>query len=228
MKAISFYLILSLTLLFTPEVFAQKTAIFLTVEEELQLARDLYRQEKYNAAYRQFEKVQGQVEDKSELYSEALFYKAVSALKAGHNSGNRFLEKFIEDFPDSPYINMARFELAGYQFEKKQYGAVLRTLNSIDRSHLRNEELVSLKYQKGYAHLMQEEIEEALSEFEDVKDENHLYSRPATYYWAHIMYLQGNYQSALDAFTQLQNEPSYSRVIPLYVSHIYYKQERYN
>src|SRR5690554_2331294 len=160
MKTISFYLILSVTILFSPSAFAQKTAIFLTVEEELQLARDLYRQEKYNAAYRQFEKVQKQVETKSELYSEALYYKAASALKAGHNSGNKFLEKFIEDFPDSPYINMARFELAGYQFEKRQYGAVLRTLDEINRTTLNKDELTSLKYQKGYAHLMQEDIEE--------------------------------------------------------------------
>ena len=41
------------------------------------------------------------------------------------------------------------------------------------------------------------------------------------------MYLQENYQSALDGFKQLESEPAYSRVIPLYVSHIYYKQQRY-
>jgi tetratricopeptide (TPR) repeat protein len=56
---------------------------------------------------------------------------------------------------------------------------------------------------------------------------DHFYSRPATYYWAHIMYLNENYQSALNGFTKLENDPAYSRVIPIYVSHIYYKQERY-
>lgn len=228
MKTIQLYLILSLTILFSTSVLAQQTAVFLTVEEELQLARELYRQEKYNAAYRQFEKVQKQVEDKSELHSEALYYKAVSALKAGHSSGHRFLEKFINDFPDSPYINMAQFELADYQFGRNQFGAVIRTLKEIDQSSLNRNELIKLKYQNGYSHLMQDNIDVALSEFEDVKEENHLYSRPATYYWAHIMYLQENYQSALDAFTTLENEPAYSRVIPLYVSQIYYKQQRFN
>ena len=29
-------------------------------------------------------------------------------------------------------------------------------------------------------------------------------------------------------FTKLNSDPTYSRVIPLYVSHIYYKQEKYN
>ena len=228
MKTIRYYLILSLIICFSPSVFAQKTEIFLNVGEELQLARELYRQEKYNAAFRQFEKVQKQVDTKSELYSEALYFKAASALKAGHNSGHRFLEKFIDDYPDSPYINLALFDLAGYQFERKQYPAVIRTLKEIDRTALRKDDLIKLKYQNGYAHLMQENVEEALNEFREIKDANNFYSRPATYYFAHIMYLQENYQSALNEFTKLENDPSYSRVIPLYVSQIYYKQQRYS
>ena len=228
MKTIFFNIILLVILFSSLPAISQETNFYLTVEEELQLARQLFRQEKFNAAYRQFEKVQNQVDPKSELYSEALFFKAASALKAGHNAGNKFLEKFIENHPESPYINVAHFELAGYHFDKRHYAAVLRTYSEVDRSSLSNDELIKLRYQSGYSHLMLENTEQALTEFEAVKDKNNLYSRPATYYWAHIMYLQNNFQSALEGFTKLENDPSYSRVIPLYVSHIYYKQERYN
>jgi tetratricopeptide (TPR) repeat protein len=138
------------------------------------------------------------------------------------------LEKFISDYPESPYINNALVNLADYQFDRKQYAAVIRTYGEVDRSVLGNNELVKLKYQNGYSHLMRENTEEALAEFMEIKDQNNLFSRPATYYYAHIMYLEGNYQSALDGFSKLENDPAYSRVIPLYVSHIYYKQERYN
>src|SRR5690554_248375 len=228
MKSIPYLLFLCLIFLFNTTTFAQKTEIYLQIEDDLQLARELYRQEKYNAAFRQYEKVQRQVDPKSELYSESLYFKAASALKAGHNSGNRFLEKFIEDYPDSPYINHALFDLAAYQFDKRQYPSVTRTLDRIDRASLNRNDLIKLRYQNGYAHLMQDNTEEALNEFQDVKNENHLYSRPATYYYAHIMYLQENYQSALNEFTKLENDPAYNRVIPIYVSHIYYKQQRYN
>jgi TolA-binding protein len=228
MKTIFLYFILSGILLFSMSATSQETNFFLTVEEELQLARELYRQEKYNAAYRQFEKVQHQVDSKSELYSEAVYFKAASALKAGHNAGSKFLERFIENHPESPYLNVAQFELAGYQFDKRHYAAVIRTYSEVDRSSLSKEELIKLRYQTGYSHLMQDDTLKALTEFEAIKDENNLYSRPATYYWAHIMYLQNNFQSALEGFSQLENDPSYSRVIPLYVSHIYYKQQRYN
>lgn len=208
--------------------YSQQTAFFGDVSEEVQMARELYNQKKYNAAFRQFEKVQSLVDDKSELYSEAHYFKAVSALKAGHNSGYRMLEKFIDDYPDSPYMNNALVNLGDYQFERKQYAAVLRTYTEVDRASLREDELVKLKYQNGYASLMTENTDQALVEFTEIKDRNNLYSRPATYYWAHIMYLQENYQSALDGFRQLEADPAYSRVIPLYVSHIYYKQQRYN
>ena len=42
------------------------------------------------------------------------------------------------------------------------------------------------------------------------------------------MYLNENYDQALDGFRKLENDPAYSRVIPLYISHIYYKQKRYD
>src|SRR5210317_1618736 len=35
-------------------------------------------------------------------------------------------------------------------------------------------------------------------------------------------------QTALNGFSNLNNDPTYSKVIPLYVSHIFYKQERYD
>ena len=192
MKTIPFLLILFLNFIVVYTGFAQKTAYYLTIEEELQLARELYRHEKYNAAYRQFEKVQKQVEAKSEIYSEALFFKASSALKAGHSSGNRFLEKFIDDYPESPYINRALFDLSEYQFEKKQYAAVLRSYKKVDQNTLNKDELIKLRYHAGYSYLMQDSTEHALNEFEQIRNENNIYSRSATYYWAHIMYLQEN------------------------------------
>lgn len=226
MKKIGILFIFSLFICFSLN--AQQTTYFDDIGEEVQLGRELYRQGKYNAAYRQFEKIQKQVEPKSELFSEAMYFKAVSALKAGHTTGNKLLERFIDDYPDSPYMNSALFNLADYQFGKKHYAAVIRTYEEVDRNTLGEDEQVKLKYQNGYSNLMMDNTEQALAEFYDIKDRNNIYSRPATYYWAHIMYLQGKYQSALDGFSKLENDPSYNRVIPLYVSHIYYKQERYS
>ena len=45
----------------------------------------------FNADYL-FEKIQKKVEERSELYSEAEYYKAVSALNAGYSAGVTFID----------------------------------------------------------------------------------------------------------------------------------------
>lgn len=228
MRKIKVLFIFAFALYLSFSLHAQQTAYYGDVSEDMQLARELYHQGKYNAAIRQFEKVQKQVDSKSELFSEALYFKAVSAMKAGHSSGSRMLEQYIDEYADSPYMNNALVNLGDNQFERRHYAAVIRTYSEVDRTSLSDTELVKLKYQNGYSNLMTENVDQALIEFTEIKDRNNLYSSPATYYWAHIMYLQENYQSALDGFRQLETDPAYSRVIPLYVSQIYYKQQRYN
>jgi TolA-binding protein len=210
------------------ELYAQKSDYYNTIEQDVTLGRELFGKGKYNAAYGQFDKVEKNADPKSEIYSEAKFYKAVSALKAGNSAGYKLLGSFIENYPESPYIERAWLNLGDYQFEHKHYNAVLQSYSKVDRNSLNPDDRVEYQYRNGYSHLMMENNDQALKEFTEIKDANNLYSRPATYYWAHIMYLNENYQSALEGFSKLNNDPVYSRVIPIYVSHIYYKQQKYN
>ncbi len=206
---------------------AQQTAYYENVQKDIEVAKLLYDNGKYVAAFREFEKIQQNVEDKSELYSEAEYYKSVAALNAGYNSGSKLIKNFVKKYAESPYINRAQFNYGNYQFEKRQYTPALRTFAVVDKNDLSEKDQIKLQYQSGYSYLMTDDIEKASKEFYDIKDANNIYSKPATYYWAHIMYLQDNYDAALEGFTKLNNDPAYSKVIPLYVSHIYYKQKKY-
>lgn len=227
MKTIRIFTILCTLFFLVFTLSAQKTAFYENIQKEINIGKELYNHKKYNAVYRQFEKIQQNVEEKSEIYSEAEFYKAVSTLKAGHSSGRKLIDQFIDDYPESPYINKAWLTLGDYQFEKTQFKLALRSFSNVDRSDLPSDELIQLQYQTGYCFLMEDMLEQAASEFYQIKDAQSVYSKPASYYWAHIMYLQQNYESALQGFSKLNGDPVYSRVIPLYVSHIYYKQEKY-
>ncbi len=228
MKTIQILIFLPLFILGHFQLKAQETAYYKNIQKDIDVAKELFEHEKYNAAFRQFEIIQKQVEEKSELYSEAEFYKSVSALKAGHSSGGKMIDKFVEDHPESPYINQAWLNLGDYQFKKKQYGNVISSFNHVERPDLSENERTKLQYQTGYAQLMEGNTQEAANEFYAIKDGNSFYSKPATYYWAHVMYLEENYESALQGFSKLNGDPAYSKVIPMYVSHIYYKQQRYD
>ncbi len=228
MKTFRIFIFLSILLLLKTSAKSQETAYNGNVQHKIDLARELFNKGKYISSFREFEKIQKNLDAKSELYSEAEYYKSVAALKADYSAGGKMLTSFTENYSESPFINQAWYNLGDYQFERRQYTVAIRTFQNIDRSDLGKEELVKLKYMNGYSNLMDDNLEVASREFYDIKDANNIYSKPATYYWAHIMYLQENYQSALEGFTKLNNDPIYSRVIPLYISHIYYKQEKYN
>ena len=210
------------------QVKSQETAYYGNVQQEIDVAKELFAKGKYISTFHEFHKIQKQVEKQSELYSEAEYYKSVSALKAGYAAGSKMLTGFTKDYPESPYINSAWFNLGDFQFEKKQYAVAIKTFTNVNRADLGENEQIKIAYQNGYANMMDDNLEVASSEFYMVKDANSLYSKPATYYWAHIMYLEEKFNEALEGFKKLNNDPAYSRVIPLYISHIYYKQKRYD
>lgn len=206
---------------------AQETEYYNNVQQQIDIAKELFSKEKYISTFSEFEKIQDRVDKQSELYSEAEYFKSVSALKAGYTAGNKMLTSFTKNYAESPYINNAWFNLGDYQFEKKQYAVAIKTFSNVNRADLSESDRIKISYQNGYANLMEDNLDIAEKEFYAVKDANNLLSKPATYYWAHIMYRKENYEQALDGFRKLENDPAYSRVIPLYVSHIYYKQKRY-
>ncbi|MCY1720851.1 tetratricopeptide repeat protein [Prolixibacteraceae bacterium Z1-6] len=228
MKTIRIFISLLFLIFYHNETKAQQTAYFDNVRKEIDIAKELYNKGKYVSTFRQFEKIQKNLDQNSELYSEAEYYKSVSALHAGYSSGGKLMSTFIEKHPESPYINSAWFNLGKNQFEKKQYALVIRSYKKVDRNNLSENDKIELQYQNGYANLMEDNITKALAEFEAIKNTNNLYSKPATYYCAHIKYLNEDYQAALEDFRKLNNDPAYSQVIPMYVSHIYYKQQNYS
>ena len=133
MRTIQILIILPLFILIHFQLKAQKTTYFEDVQKEISMGKELFEQGKYNAVFRQFEKIQAQVSEKSEVYSEAEYFKSVSALKAGHASGSKMMDKFIGNYPESPYINGAWFNLGTHQFDKRQYAVALRSFGHIDR-----------------------------------------------------------------------------------------------
>ena len=206
---------------------AQETRYYNEIQKDIALGKELFKTAKYNAAYRQFEKVKEAADPRSETAAEAYYYMALSALRSEHVTGDKMLNNFTKAYADSPYSNYARFYLGDFQFDKKRYQLALRTLGEVDREGLSLSDQVEIGYMMGYAYLMTGENDLALNEFLLIKDKNHLLAKPALYYYAHVNYLKGNYDEALDGFRKLQNDPNFNRIIPIYVSQIYYKQGKH-
>ena len=124
--------------------------------------------------------------------------------------------------------NRASFELAIYNFDKRKFAAVLKSFEGFDKSKLSKDELAHFYYMRGYSNFELEKMDAAALDFFEIKEGNSLYAAPAKYYWGHIHYLKGNYESALQEFLKLQKNPVFEKVIPFYISQIYYKQGKYS
>ena len=97
----------------------------------------------------------------------------------------------------------------------------------MERDGLAETDRVKCGYMMGYGYLMTNEPDLALNEFTMIKDKNHILARPALYYWSHINYLKNNFEASLEGFRKLEKDPNFNKIIPIYFSNIYFKQERY-
>ena len=227
MKTIRLVFFLSLLTMLPGLLNAQKTVYYQSINQEIQKAKELYLAHNYISAIDQFSSIADQADKNSDIRAEAMFYKAMCALKLDNGNAEEEIADFMKQFPESSFLNRALFEQAVYQFDKKKYPAVLKSLESIDKSGLSGDDLAHFYYMRGYSNFEKEKFDAALTDFAEIKDGNSLYAAPSQYYFGHIHYLQGNYESALKEFLKLKKNPVFEKVIPFYISQIYYKQGKY-
>ncbi len=227
MNKIRFVFILFLLALSPILIIAQQTVYYQSASQEMQKAKELYFARNYISAINQFDQIASSSGDNSDIRAESMFYKALCGLKLDNGNAEEQIAEFIKEFPESSFRNRALFEQAIYQFDKKKYPAVLKTLESIDKSEFSKDELAHFYYMKGYSNFEKEKFDVALTAFSEIKDGNSLYAAPSQYYFGHIHYLKGNYETALQEFLKLKKNPVFEKVIPFYISQIYYKQAKY-
>ncbi|MFY9154480.1 MAG: tetratricopeptide repeat protein [Prolixibacteraceae bacterium] len=222
-----FVLFLLFTTLFLSGVKAQQTVYYQSVSPQIQNAKELYLARNYVSALKLFEDISARADDNSDLKAEAMFYKALCGLKLDNSNAEEQLGEFMKAFPESSFRNRALFEQAVYQFDKGKYAAVIRSLDGFDKSKSDKDQLTYFYYIRGYSYFETDKLDAAATDFARIKEGNSIYAAPAQYYWGHIHYLKENYETALQEFLKLQENPVFSKVIPFYISQIYYKQGKY-
>tara|TARA_R110002096_G_scaffold136909_5_gene289805 strand:+ start:13099 stop:16194 length:3096 start_codon:yes stop_codon:yes gene_type:complete len=209
--------------------FSQQSLIFEEGNADFRNAMDLFQKEKFVAAQKYFEKSINAVNDvHSEVRIEAEFYHALCAIELFHSNAEALLIKFIERNPESPHLIEAYFNLAKFQFRKRKYSDVLNYLSKLDIIDLNKEQQAEYYFKKGYSHFQLEEFEAAATSFYQIKDTDNPYVMGARYYYGHISYMEGKYQTAANNFTKIGNDPVFGPLVPYYLTQIYYLQKKYD
>ncbi|MFT4683188.1 MAG: TolA-binding protein [Flavobacteriales bacterium] len=221
--------ILTLGLLLGTPALAQQTATFVSSEHTYREALDLFDKEKYATAQKIFEQF---IEKEDNVLSErsinAEYYSGICAMYLFHKDAEYRLEKFVNDHPESPWVNKVYYELASYNYRRKSYKKALEWFAFTNPKDLREEDRLEYFFKRGHCYFERDQFEEARLDFAEVKDVESEYQIPSLYYYSHIVYTQGQYETALDGFKILEKDENFAPVAPYYITQILYNQERYD
>jgi tetratricopeptide (TPR) repeat protein len=214
--------------LFTTSLVAQQTQTYIAPDAAYRNAYDLFEKQKYAEAQDAFDKIVFNAKDKNDLLViDAEYYADLCALELFHKDAEIRLKQFLSAHPESPKCRKVKFQLGRYNYRKKNYDDAILWFRQVEIYDLQKEELAEYYFKRGYSHYELGHIDSAKIDFYEIKDIDAKYSPAATYYYAHISYTQGNYETALQGFQKLSGNETFGPVVPYYIAQIYFWQSRY-
>ncbi len=218
-----------LLILFSNQLIAQQTAVYLDPERGYQLGSELFNKQKYGAAQKEFQKVtesKENVAEESRINSE--FYIAFCAAELFNKDAEFLLTTFMNNHPESPKYGATVLELGKYFYRQKKYKKAIEWMEKADKTLISSEDLPEYYFRLGYSSYMTNNYEKATIAFKEVKDSDSKYASAATYYYAHMAYVNKNYETALTHFLKLKDSETFAPVVPYYIAQIYFLQGKHD
>ncbi len=210
-------------------VSGQKNAVYKYGDNDYLEGLDLYEKAKYGAARQVFGSVlEKNAGSRSGICSEASFYRSMCAVALRNDDAEYLVYTFIAEYPESPHVDEAAFRLADYFYDKHSWAKSISWYNRVDRFKLEKDKLPEYYFKKGYCFYKRNDFEEARVNFYEILEVESAYTAPATYYYSHIHYVEGNYETALMGFRKIEDDPLFSEIAPYYIAQILYVQKKYD
>ncbi len=205
---------------------AQRTMVFADPDELYKKGIELFDKKQFVSAQKSFQDFAART-NSSLLKADAVYYAAACGIELFNKDSEWQMREFIRLYPGNNRINSAYNYLANSNFRKKKYEECIKYYEKVDIYKISQEELAELYFKRGYSYLQLNEEEKAKADFFEIKDVDNRYAFPANYYFSHIEYRERNYESALAGFTRLIGNETFGKVVPFYITQIYFIQGKY-
>ena len=153
------------------------------------------------------------------------------ALEARFDGRDKMLAKDLKEYlvayPYTTFVDEVNFMQGVLQVEKGHYKQSLKILEQVEAKALTRPHQTDYSFYRGYAYLMMQEFQRASVYFALLAKSDNRYTMRGSYYYAYCMYKLQQYDKALPALLQLENEPAYAQTVPYYIVQIYYAQGNY-
>ena len=202
---------------------AQKTTPDERQREMYREAMDLYGKQKYAAAQQIFDQIANGQEGRADLTTaDANYFAGVCSEKLDNNDAYYRLEEFLRLYPQSSRCNMARFYLGNFYYTRGDYERALEYYKQVEPREVEYDHRSEYNFKKGYCYFQKGDLERASQLFSQQVAGQSKYRNSSLYYYAHIQYMNGQYDLALKNFLELQKDRKFAKIAPSYIARIYY------
>ena len=181
-------------------------------------AHDLFAKEKYASAQFLYDRIV----EYDEQNADACYYGAVCSERLGNNDALYRLEEFLRRYPQSGRCNMARYYAGNYHYTRGEYAEALDYYKQVSRDEVEYGQRGEYEFKRAYCYLAKGDREQAKEIFARIQGTKSKYGASAQYYYAHIQYMDGEYDLALKNFEGLKGDKRFGPIVPSYVARIYY------
>ena len=202
-------------------VWAQKETDGERLRDRYRQATDLYQKQKYAAAQQIFDQVRPATVDWLTA-SDAAYYAAVCSEKLDNNDAYYRLEEFLRLYPQSSRCNMAQFYLGNFYYTRGDYERALSYYRDVNAAEVEFDHRSEYNFKMGYCYFQRGDTQRAAKLFSQQIEGQSKYRASSLYYYAHIQYMNGQYDLALKNFRELQKDRKFAKIAPSYIARIYY------
>lgn len=208
---------------------AQKENNWQRRENSYQKAQDLFAKEKYATAQQIFDQLCKQPKGLSpQTADDAAYYAAVCSNKLGNDDAEQRLLQFLKQRPQSPHINMVRVQLGNYYYRRGKYKEALSYYRQVDKHDVDYGYRSEYEFKNAYCLFTEDDYKKAKPVFAQLLAGQSKYRNPARYYYAHILYIDGEYEQSLNHFQALKKDKNFARLVPSYEARLFFYLGRYD
>lgn len=159
------------------------------------------------------------------IHAELL--KAQSALYNDDPDGENLLVGFIDKYQPDPQANEALYNLADHYFRSRKYDLAIKYYTRIGENSLEVGQIGEAAFKLGYSYFVKKDFEAARDAFLVGRNHRGNYYYDLNYYYGMTSYFLEDYREAIRAWQIAQEDKTYQRLIPYYLTQIYFSEGDY-
>ena len=159
---------------------------------------------------------------------ESKLYELIIAYETEKLNADELLSRFEKYYSSSILLNDAYIAQGNYYFRQKDYPSAIITYEKTDLDGLEYYKEDEVKFKLAYSYFVKRQFDKASYLFKDLSLTNRRYFYPSNYYYGLCMFLNSDFERAINSFSIIQNTEEYKNYIPYYLVQLYFNQGDYD